>query len=270
MKDYAEFLSEFDELVHERARGRLSDKVLPFPENADLLYEITNAVPAEIFMVMFDSSARLVETMAGMRHQKLFEGKLDGEAVLSIVLAIFLLKHDAAARSCQRVMSAMDSDECLLVFESNEYLTLTTDPDPLQRVLFAFCQHPEVDHVPELARVIFGRCETYGSKPDILKLCHHFFHECVLLTEPLEDFQECVAPTAAGGVPVTAIQQQEIQLETSACRWRWWRRWRWRRRWGRRTWRNQEPNSVCDGVTYKQSRPRVCKRYAVWAVEPSN
>ncbi len=68
-------------------------------------------------------------------RQKLFESKLDGEAVLSIVLAIFLLKHDAAARSCQRVMSAMDSDECLLVFESNEYLTLSTDPDPLRETV---------------------------------------------------------------------------------------------------------------------------------------
>lgn len=190
MFSFTAFAAQLDELVRERDCGRLCERVLPVPVSCNVLDEITKAVDSECFKSVFEAyltgGVSFIDTLASHRHNVLFEGLLDGDAVLSIVLAIYLLLHDNIALECQARMTVIDDNERALIFESTEFLTATTDPDPLQRLLTDFCRHTDASHVHELARVIYGRCEAYGSKTNVFHLCHNFFNECVLLTDPVD------------------------------------------------------------------------------------
>jgi hypothetical protein len=189
MIEYERFCDEFRDLVLEAERGRLSVKILPTPTDVSVLDQIATAVRSNFFPVVFDAlvndNVSLMDSIAGMRHLLEFEGKLDGQAVLAIVLSFYLLQHDKTALLCQQRLSSVDDDERTLVFQSTECLTLTSDPDALQRAIFDFCLTKGTGNfVTELAQAIYGRCESYGTKTDILTQCHNFFNECVLLTDP--------------------------------------------------------------------------------------
>ncbi len=54
-------------------------------------------------------------------------------------------------------------------------------------------------------------------KEEILKLCHNFFYECVLLTEPLEVSNKCDVHTAVGEETTAEPTTPEVAVHLERC-----------------------------------------------------
>jgi hypothetical protein len=184
----ATYLAAFGALCSETEPGRrLSNRVLP-EVDATTAYESMRSACTDPNGVIRQALAAwtggsLVDAVANVRPGETLAGAMDGQAVVSVVLALLLFEHDERARVAQRRCCVLPRDELEEVCRNTDTNPLTSDPDPVQRALVSFLAGDE-SCLSAFAAAAYGRAADYGTKPELADVCSKFLHDCSALLEP--------------------------------------------------------------------------------------
>lgn len=186
---FERFLPSFAALCEETEPGRpLSLKMLPEVDPAVLYEQMQLACeqqdhPLRAAVAASVASGSLAAEVAAVRPAETLAGRLDGRAVVCVVLARLLFEHYEEALDARQRGSHLPEDELEVVCQNTDTNPVGAEPDAVQLALMAFLRGDK-HAASQLASAAYGRAARYGSKPELAVTCAAFLAECGNLMEP--------------------------------------------------------------------------------------
>lgn len=145
-------------------------------------YSHSEATRAKMSLAAKSNLDNLIQGIADLRPSETLTGILDGNGVVCIVLALILFEHDTTANQARNNGSIADREELDIICESTDTNPVDSDPDPIQCALVSFLRGEPLDRVcTEFTIAAYGRAQSYGTRPDLVRTCHKFLSECETL-----------------------------------------------------------------------------------------
>jgi hypothetical protein len=190
---FSKYYPSFQKLLVELEDGRrLSKRVFPDVESTDVMHTFhtyahdeNNCIRAAVRM---GCGKDLAQFLADAQVASKCMACIDGEGIVSFVLALLLFENDPQIANVRKAAQALLPEELDIMTSSTDIIPIqNSDIDSVQRALLSFLKGAPIPMCVELlTQAAYGRAEFYGKKCQLLETCHEF----ILQVQYLIDYNE--------------------------------------------------------------------------------
>jgi hypothetical protein len=190
---FSKYYPAFQKLLIELEDGRrLSKRVFPDVESTDVMHTFhtyahdeNNCIRAAVRM---GCGKDLAQFLADAQVASKCMACIDGEGIVSFVLALLLFENDPQIANVRKAAQALLPEELDIMTSSTDIIPIqNSDIDSVQRALLSFLKGAPIPVCVELlTQAAYGRAEFYGKKCQLLETCHEF----ILQVQYLIDYNE--------------------------------------------------------------------------------
>ena len=182
--EFETFLPLFKTLLGELDEGRLSKKTLPpvvTPEVLQYAKQGDNVVECALLSLSKfkkPSTADLAGLIADENHAQL-AGVMDGQALLSVLVAHYLCKYDEVFSTARKHFSKLSDEICLRIMSDTDTFAMPReDPTALHLALLQCLKEDTADAMGQLAVAVHQSSNAFdNNKGKILETAHAFVRD---------------------------------------------------------------------------------------------